>query len=45
LNARIINVVDPAMMGDYLSTSEGEQVVLNVMRRNSDTARQILGSN
>jgi tape measure domain-containing protein len=43
VNARIINVVDPAMVGDFLSTPEGEQVLVNVMRRNSDSVRQIVG--
>lgn len=42
VNARIINVLDPAIVGDYLSTPEGEEVIMNVMRRNSDTARAIL---
>lgn len=42
LNARIINVVDPALVGDYLSTPEGEEVIMNVMRRNSDQTRAIL---
>lgn len=43
VNARIINVLDPALVGDYLSTPEGEQVLVNVMRRNSDSVRQIVG--
>jgi len=42
VNARIINVLDLAMLGDYLSTPEGEEVILNVIRRNSDTARAIV---
>jgi type II secretory pathway component PulM len=37
LNARIINMIDPAMVGDYLATPEGEQVIVNVMHRNADT--------
>lgn len=44
VNARIINVLDPAMMGDYLATPDGEQVIMNVLRRNSDTARAIVSS-
>lgn len=43
VNQRIINVLDPAMVGDYLATPEGEQVLVNVMRRNSDAVRQIAG--
>jgi len=42
MNARIINVVDPALVKDYLATPDGEEVILNVMRRNSDTARSIV---
>lgn len=33
-NYKIINVIDPAMVGDYLSTDAGEEVVLNIMRKN-----------
>ncbi len=44
INARIINVVDPAMVGDYLSTPDGEQAILNVLRRNSDTTRTIVSN-
>jgi tape measure domain-containing protein len=43
VNQRIINVLDPAIIGDYLATPEGEQVLVNVMRRNSDAVRQIAG--
>lgn len=43
VNQRIINVMDPAMVGDFLSTPEGEQVLMNVMRRNSDSIRQVVG--
>lgn len=35
-NNRIINVMDPGIVGDYLGTPEGEQVVVNVIRRNRD---------
>lgn len=38
-NNRIINVMDPGIVGDYLATPEGEQVIVNVMRRNSDTLK------
>lgn len=44
LNARIINVVDPALVGDYLSTYEGEETVLNVMRRNKDTVQRLVSN-
>lgn len=37
LNQRIVNVVDPAMVGDFLATAEGEQVLINVIHRNADS--------
>ena len=40
---RIVNVVDPALAGDYLNSSAGEKVILNVMRRNAGAVRQLLG--
>ena len=39
---RIVNVLDPALVGDFLSTSEGEQVLMNVIRQNSDSMRSVL---
>jgi len=36
---RIINVLDPSLVGDYLSTSDGERAVLNIMRRNPNSVR------
>jgi lambda family phage tail tape measure protein len=30
---KIVNVMDPRVVGDYLATPDGEQVVMNVMRR------------
>lgn len=44
VNQRIINVMDPAMVGDYLATPEGETALVNVMRRNADTVRSIAKS-
>jgi|GEM_PF-1708255 tape measure domain-containing protein len=41
LNARIVNVLDPALVGDFLETPEGEQMLINVMRRNGDAVRSI----
>jgi len=41
-NVRMITVLDPAMVGDYLSTPEGEQVFVNTIRRNSDVVKQAL---
>jgi hypothetical protein len=34
VNIRNINVLDPSIVGDYLSTHEGEQVIMNVVQRN-----------
>lgn len=31
---RVINVLDPNLVSDYMSSSEGEEIILNVMRRN-----------
>jgi hypothetical protein len=31
---RNVNVHDPRVVGDYLKTEDGEQAILNVMRRN-----------
>lgn len=33
-STKIINVIDPAMVGDYLATDAGEEAILNIMRRN-----------
>ena len=35
---RIINVQDTGMIKDYLGSSEGEEVVVNIMRRNEESA-------
>lgn len=34
VNVRNINVLDPAIVGDYLGTDEGEQLIMNVVQRN-----------
>lgn len=41
-NSRIVNVLDPGIVGDYMATPDGETLVLNVMRRNSDTLKSIV---
>ena len=33
-NVRIINVMDPAIVGDYLDTPSGERMIMNVVQRN-----------
>jgi len=39
---RIVNVIDPAMAGDYLNSSAGEKVLLNVLSRNGGVIKNIL---
>jgi tape measure domain-containing protein len=39
-STRIINVLDPALLGDYMSTPEGEDAIVNVIRRNSTVIRR-----
>lgn len=34
VNVRNINVLDPTVVGDYLGTDEGEQMIMNVVQRN-----------
>ena len=43
-NLRIINTLDPALVGDFLGTPEGEQVFVNAIRRNSDVVKQALNN-
>lgn len=40
---RIINVVDPSLVSDYMQSSSGEQTIINTIQRNSGAVRQILG--
>jgi hypothetical protein len=39
---RIINVIDPALVKDYLGTSAGENTILNVLKRNPAYIKQLL---
>jgi len=39
---RIVNVIDPAMTRDYLTSSDGERTILNVLAANQGAVRQIL---
>lgn len=34
VNVKNINVLDPALVGEYLNTDDGERVIMNVMQRN-----------
>ena len=40
MSTRIINVLDPSIVGDYLATPAGERAIVNVIRRN----RSVLGA-
>lgn len=33
-NIRIINVLDPSIVGNYLATPDGEKIIVNVMQKN-----------
>ena len=37
---RVINVIDPNMVADYMSSTEGEKVFLNIIQRNAGAIRQ-----
>lgn len=43
-NLRIINTLDPAMVGDFLATPEGEQVLVNTIRRNASSVKQAVNN-
>ena len=36
---RLVNVVDPAIVGDYLSTEAGERLIVNVIEKNQRRMR------
>ncbi len=38
---RIVNAFDTAVIGDYLGSAEGEDVILNTVRRNQATIREV----
>ena len=42
VNIRNINAFDTQAIGDYLATPDGEEVVLNIARRNSGAFRQLV---
>jgi hypothetical protein len=43
VNNRIVNVLDPSMMADALSSKEGERQVLNIIRRNPKFITEVVG--
>jgi hypothetical protein len=42
-NTRIINIIDPNLLANYLSTPEGEEILVNVISSNSDRIKGVLG--
>lgn len=40
---RIVNVLDPALVSNYLESSSGEKTILNVIQRNPSQVRQLIG--
>lgn len=41
-NIRIINSIDPGVMDEYLGSSGGEKIILNVIKRNGNALRGVL---
>lgn len=39
---RILNVVDPSLVSDYMSSSAGEEVIVNAISRNAGAVKQVL---
>lgn len=42
-NVTVINSLDPKMVGDYLATPEGEDVLINTIRKNGDIIKSAMG--
>jgi hypothetical protein len=34
VNLKVANIVNPALMGDYLNSDDGEQLLVNLMHKN-----------
>ena len=37
VNVKNVNVLDPAIVGDYLGTDDGERTIMNVVQRNKSS--------
>ncbi|MBA2881836.1 hypothetical protein HNR65_002167 [Desulfosalsimonas propionicica] len=37
VNLKNINVLDPSIVGDYMATNEGEQLIMNIVQKNRDS--------
>jgi tape measure domain-containing protein len=44
LNNKIVNVIDPALFGDYMSSPEGETSIVNVISRNPGVIKQVIAN-
>lgn len=43
-SVKVINVVDPNLLHDYMSSAEGERVLLNTLQRNSGAVRSVINN-
>jgi len=41
-NVKIVNVLDPAIVQDFMETSEGDQLIVNMIQRNANSINQLL---
>ncbi|AKU43038.1 tail length tape measure protein [Rhodobacter phage RcTitan] len=44
LNNKIVNVIDPALFGDYMASPEGETSIVNVISRNPGVIKQVIAN-
>lgn len=42
INQKIINLLDPSLVKDYLNSTDGEQVIINVIRKNPELIKSTL---
>lgn len=40
---RIVNVIDPSLVGDYMDSASGEKQIMNIIGRNPGRVRQLIG--
>ena len=40
-NVRMVNVIDPSVVSDFLGSSDGEKVILNVIRNNPGVIKSV----
>lgn len=43
-NIRVVNVIDPSMIADWMATPSGEKAILNIIRNNSDAISQTVNA-